>query len=498
MSEHDDAAIVASGINIGFSGVQILRDVDFTLARGEVHAIVGMNGAGKSTLVKILNGYYHKDSGEIRVFGVKQDYDSPQGANAAGIAMVYQDLSLIPSMTVAQNIFLMRPYRSGVLIDDRKARQAALDLFSRMGIDPIDPDANVEDISPGQSQLVEIAKALSLDARILILDEPTASLSNVEINILFDTVARLKQSGISIIYITHYLKDIFRICDRATILRDGRRILTKPVAEMTMNEMIDQMLGGAAREGAAWERHRPRPGDQPLLEARNIATDKVESASFSIYPGQIVGLAGLLGSGRTEITRALFGLDRLKSGEILLAGNPVRLADSRDALGHGISLVPEDRRQQGLVLDFSIFDNMVLPILRRLRARVLIDKTRSARLVDHYFTHLGVKATGPGQEVRMLSGGNQQKVVVGKFLACEPRILLLDDPTFGIDIHAKREIMRIVKDFAAQGNGVLFISSELHEIAAFCDAVHVVRRRRLGEKVENNGLTEDDLLAMVQ
>ncbi len=205
-----------------------------------------------------------------------------------------------------------------------------------------------------------------------------------------------------------------------------------------------------------------------------------------------------VGSGRTEITRALFGLDRLISGEILLGGKPLRLDDSRAALDNGISLVPEDRRQQGLVLDFSIFDNMILPILRRLRVRILVDKTRSARLVERYFTHLDVKATGPGQEVRMLSGGNQQKVVVGKFLACEPRILLFDDPTFGIDIHAKREIMRIVKEFAAQGNGVLFISSELHEIAAFCDVVHIVRRRRLEEKVENNGLTEDDLLAMVQ
>ena len=491
-------AIEATGINISFSGVRILNDVDFTLREGEIHALVGMNGAGKSTLMKILNGYYHKDSGEIRVFGALQDYDSPQGANAAGIAMVYQDLSLVPSMTVAQNIFLMRPFRSGVLIDDRRARQAALDLFRRMEIEPIDPDARVEEISPGQRQLVEIAKALSLDARILILDEPTASLSNVEIGILFETVARLKNNGISIVYITHYLKDIFRICDRATILRDGRRVLTKPVAEMTINEMIDEMLGGESREGVAWERHRPQPGEQPLLEARSIATDMVEDASFRIYPGQIVGLAGLLGSGRTEITRALFGLDALRSGEIIVSGKPVRFRNSRDALDSGISLVPEDRRQQGLVLDFSIYDNMILPILRRMTGGLLIDRKRSAALVDRYFTHLDVKATGPHQEVRMLSGGNQQKVVVGKCLACEPRILLLDDPTFGIDIHAKREIMRIVKEFAAQGNGVLFISSELHEIAAFCDVVHIVRRRRLEEMVENEGLTEDDLLAMVQ
>ncbi|MCC8179526.1 MAG: sugar ABC transporter ATP-binding protein, partial [Planctomycetes bacterium] len=470
-------AIEASKINISFNGVQVLNDVDFTLMEGEIHALVGMNGAGKSTLVKILNGFYHRDSGEIKVFGTPQNYDSPQGANDAGIAMVYQDLSLVPSMTVAQNIFLMRPFRSGPLIDDVRARREARELFERMEIEPIDPDARVEEISPGQCQLVEIAKALSLEAKILILDEPTASLSNVEIGTLFETVNRLKNSGISIIYITHYLKDIFRICDRATILRDGRRVLTKAVTDLSMAEMIDEMLGGATREGAAWQRHRPQPGEQPLLEARNISTDKVEEASFCIYPGEIVGLAGLLGSGRTEITRALFGLDRLKSGQILLSGKPVNLRDSRDALDNGISLVPEDRRQQGLVLDFSIYDNMILPILRRLSGKVLIDRRRSAELVDRYFKHLDVKAVGPHQEARMLSGGNQQKVVVGKFLACEPRVLLLDDPTFGIDIHAKREIMRIVKEFAAQGNGVLFISSELHEISAFCDVVHIVRRR---------------------
>ncbi len=491
-------AVEAVGINIGFNGVPILRDVDFTLANGEIHALVGMNGAGKSTLMKILNGFYRKDSGEIKVFGQPQDYDSPQGANRAGIAMVYQDLSLVPSLTVAQNIFLMRPLRSGPLLDDKRAGREAEAIFARMEVEPIDPHARVEEISPGQRQLVEIAKALSLDAKILILDEPTASLSNVEIGILFETVERLKKRGISIIYITHYLKDIFRICDRVTILRDGRRVLTKPVADLTLEEMIQEMLGGETREGEAWVRHHPSPGERPLLEARGLVTGSVLEASFEIYPGQIVGLAGLLGSGRTEITRALFGLDRLQAGEIRVDGRPVSIQDSRGALANGISLVPEDRRQQGLVLDFTIADNMILPILRKLSGRFLIDRKRCSEVVEHYFTHLGVKAEGVNQEVRLLSGGNQQKVVVGKCLACQPRILLLDDPTFGIDIHAKREIMRIVKDFAARGNGVLFISSELHEIAAFCDVVHVVRRRRLEQAVVNAGLTEDDLLAMVQ
>ncbi len=491
-------AVEATGINIGFNGVPILRDVDFSLASGEIHALVGMNGAGKSTLMKILNGFYRKDSGEIKVFGQPQDYDSPQGANRAGIAMVYQDLSLVPSLTVAENIFLMRPLRSGPLLDDRRAGRETEALFAGMEVEPIDPRARVEDISPGQRQLVEIAKALSLEARILILDEPTASLSNVEINILFATVKRLKERGISIIYITHYLKDIFRICDRVTILRDGRRVLTKPVGELTLEGMIQEMLGGETRAGDAWVRHRPNPGERPLLEARGLSTDSVEEATFEIYPGQIVGLAGLLGSGRTEITRALFGLDPLKTGEIRVDGRPVSIRDSRDALANGISLVPEDRRQQGLVLDFTIADNIILPILGNLRRRFLIDRRKSADVVVHYFRHLGVKAEGVDQVVRLLSGGNQQKVVVGKCLACRPRLLLLDDPTFGIDIHAKREIMRIVKDFAALGNGVLFISSELHEIAAFCDVVHVVRRRRMEKAVLNTGLTEDDLLAMVQ
>ncbi len=494
-----DFAIEARDVRIGFDGVPVLDGVDFTLATGEIHALVGANGAGKSTLMKILNGLYRMDSGTLKVFGKPSSFATPEEARAGGVAMVYQDLSLVATLSVSENIFLARnPFRKGPLLDDGKARERAAELLASIGVDKsIHPDAKVGDISIGQQQLVEIAKALATEPRILILDEPTASLSNTEIDILFSVMKRLKDRGISIVYITHYLRDIFRVCDRVTVLRDGKAVLTAATAQTSLDRLVTAMVGGNSGSGSAWKRTQRDETGKPLFVVEGLQTDAVEDASLCVYPGEVVGIAGLLGSGRTELLRALFGCDRIRSGRIEVEGRKVSIRSPADAQNAGIALVPEDRRRQGLILDFSIEHNVVLPVLKKVRGRFLLDNAKSVGMADHFIKYLGVKTTDRNQHVRYLSGGNQQKVVVAKCLSGDAKILLLDDPTFGVDLHAKHEIMKIVREFAAAGGGVVFVSSEFNEIADFCDVVYIMKKGRITDMVKES-LTEDRLMQIVQ
>ena len=491
-------AIEAKGIEIGFNGVQILHDVDFSVHKGEVHALVGPNGAGKSTLVKILNGVYIKDAGTISLYGKPCEYESPEEALQAGIAMVFQDLSLVPTMTVAQNIFLKSiPFRLGPFIDDKASAKYALQLLERIGLNAeIRPSDMVGDLSIGQQQLVEIAKALSNDPKILILDEPTASLSSSEIERLFTVINTLKQKGITIIYITHYLQDIFKICDGVTMIRDGKVLFSKSTKEISLEQLVRAMTNDQGGK-VSWVHAQGLRESKPLLEAFNIATRSIKSVSLSIYPGEIVGIAGLLGSGRTELLRALFGIDPLLKGEIRLDGEPITLHSTSDAIAHGIALVPENRREQGLVLDYSVSDNLVMPIVHRIKRLLFIDEQKKESISKQYIKQLGVKTQGPDQVVRYLSGGNQQKIVVAKCLASDSRVLLLDDPTFGVDLQAKREIMKIIHAYAAKGNAVLMVSSEFNELAEYCDSIYVMKRGKLSECISGS-MTEDNLLYMVQ
>ena len=440
------SALDVADLNISFNGVQILHNANFRLERGEIHGVAGKNGAGKSTLMKIFTGVYHADSGRIAVFGETMPKYSSQAAMRAGIAMVYQDLSLIDTLTVAQNIFLScHPYHKYGLLDDKAAEQEAAALLSGLGVDSIDPLDRVEILSIGQRQLVEIAKALAGKPKILILDEPTASLADAEVEVLFRSLRALAHQAISIVYITHYLEDIIEICDRVTILRDGRTVTTTDISQVSIKDMVEAMLGPEERlQGQIWKRHvLSEEPPVPLVELRDVTAARIHGINLKLYPGEIVGLAGLLGSGRTEILRLLYGLDKIEAGQLLINGEVMRLKSTREAISRGISLLPEERRNQGLVLDFSIERNLLLSIVRRIRAFLLLDDRKGASLTDKFISYLQIKAVDRTQKVRFLSGGNQQKVVIGKCLAAESKILLLDDPTFGVDIHSKAEIMKI-------------------------------------------------------
>jgi ribose transport system ATP-binding protein len=489
-----------TGITKSFSGIRVLHGVDFDLRRGEVHALVGGHGAGKSTLMKILQGVNTPDEVQITVDDRQVEIRSPHDARALGIGMIFQEFSLIPTLTVAQNIFLgHEPRGMGGLIDDRTSVRRARELFAEMG-EEIDPNARVLDLSTGYWQLTEIAKALAQDARILIMDEPTSSLTATEAQSLFSLVQRLKERGISIIYISHRMEEIFRITDRITVLRDGRHILTEDTASLTMNQVIDAIVGKTMEQAFEWRERSVDRSVAPLLQVRNLSAGKrVQDVSFDLYPGEILGLAGLMGSGRTELARAIFGVDRIDKGQILIRGERVAIGNPEEAINAGVSLVPEDRRIQGLVLDHSVKDNVLLPLLDRLDRSGIIDDRRGDRLAGSIVADLSIKTNSIGATVRLLSGGNQQKVVIGKWLATEPEILVMDEPTAGVDIQAKTEILGVIRALADRGKGIIVISSELVELLAVSDRLLVLRDGHVVREIDRRQIgTEEELHRAVQ
>jgi ribose transport system ATP-binding protein len=489
-----------TGITKSFSGIRVLHGVDFDLRKGEVHALVGGNGAGKSTLMKILQGVYTPDEGQIAVDGNPVEIRSPHDARALGIGMIFQEFSLIPTLTVAQNIFLGRePRGSGGLIDDRASARRARELFAEME-EEIDPNARMLDLGTGYWQLTEIAKALAQDARVLIMDEPTSSLTATEAHSLFALVQRLRERGISIIYISHRMDEIFRITDRITVLRDGRHVLTDDTAALTMNQVIAAIVGKTMEQAFEWQERSVDRSVAPLLQVRNLSAGKrVQDVSFDLYPGEILGLAGLMGSGRTELARAIFGIDRVDKGQILIRGEPTDIRNPEDAITAGVSLVPEDRRIQGLVLDHSVKNNLLLPQLDRLDRAGILDDRRGDRMAGSIVEDLRIKTGSIGTTVRLLSGGNQQKVVIGKWLATEPDILILDEPTAGVDIQAKTEILGVIRALADRGKGIIVISSELVELLAVSDRLLVLRDGHVVREIDRREIrTEEELHRAVQ
>jgi ribose transport system ATP-binding protein len=496
------SAVEMRGVVKGFAGVPVLRGVDFDLEVGEVHALAGGNGAGKSTLMKILQGVYRADAGTIRVGGREVGFGSPRDAEAAGIGMVFQEFSLVPTLTVARNIFLGRePVRFGLIDDAAMLRQAG-EILRGMGVE-LDPATPLHTLPTGLWQLTEIAKALAMDAKILIMDEPTASLATVEAEALFALIRRLKERGVSIVYISHRMEEIYRICDRITVLRDGGVVMAERLSELGPDQIVAAIVGRQMENALEWE-ERPaatRAGSAdngpPLLEVRELtAPNGVTNMSFALRAGEIVGLAGLMGSGRTELARLLFGIDKPSSGDILLHGAPAGITNPRIAIAKGLALVPEDRRQQGLVLEHSVRDNLLLPVLGQLGGSGLVDDRRGDDLVSRIVERLRITLTSPNRPVRLLSGGNQQKVVIGKWLGREPDVLILDEPTAGVDIGTKTEIIARIRELADAGKGVIVISSELAELLAVSDRVLVLRRGTVTADLDRRDIADEESLQL--
>lgn len=485
-------------IEKSFGGISVLKKVDFTLARGEVHALMGGNGAGKSTLMKILTGVYSMDAGSIRIDGAAAHITNANSAKRAGIAMIFQEFSLVPTLTVAQNIFLNREPRVGsIFLNDRAAIKRARAILEDLG-ESIPATTLVSELSAGMMQMVEIAKALSQNAKILIMDEPTASLSEHETEILFKVVRRLKASGISIIYISHRMAEIFELCDRVTVMRDGEARLTHDCADLTIPELVDSMLGTSSASAFTWHDRHVEVRGEPVLKIRNVALPpRIEDVSFDVYSGEIVGLAGLMGSGRTEIAEAIFGRRKPSKGSILVHGKQV--TGQAQAIAAGVALVPEDRRRMGLVLDHSVQSNIMLPNLDLFSRGPFVSDFNAATVVKQVIARLRIKTESPAKITRLLSGGNQQKIVLSKWLARAPKLLILDEPTIGVDIGAKGEMANQIRELADAGAAILVISSELEELLVVCDRILALHDGRIVQDIQRRDVqSEEELHSAVQ
>ncbi|MBN1298270.1 MAG: sugar ABC transporter ATP-binding protein, partial [Actinobacteria bacterium] len=479
-SKNNSNGTVLNLINVfkEFPGVKALQGVDFELRRGEVHGLVGENGAGKSTLMKILMGVYAKDSGSIIIEGKQADIRTPEDAHEHGIGMIFQELSLIPQLNVAQNIFLSIEPRKRLpfFSNDRDIYSKTKELLNKYKID-LNPKELIENLSRGYSQIVEVLKVLAQKSKIIIMDEPTASLTKTEEETLYEIINNLKSHGVSIIYISHRLQEIFNTCDRITVLRDGKRVDTKEVSDIDMDILVTMMTGKTCElvhhhamadfEGS---------GKQHILEVKNLhIKPRVNGIDFKLKPGEILGITGLMGSGKSETARALFGIERFTQGEILIDGNKVKIKNSSDSVNAGIYLVPEDRRREGLVLNQTVESNLTLPILSNISKAGFVSDRQSIKRSLEQISRLSIKTPSASQETVFLSGGNQQKIVIGKWLMETPKVLILDEPTVGVDVNTKAELRNIISDLVSSRLcSVILFSSELNEVIQLADRILVL------------------------
>jgi ABC-type sugar transport system ATPase subunit len=479
-----------SGVSKSFGPVKVLKEISFDVRPGEVHALLGENGAGKSTLIKIVAGVINADEGEVRLEGKAVRFSSPREAAAHGIATVYQELLLFPDLTVAENIYLGHaPKTKWGTLDWNAMRAGARALLDSLESPDLDVDTTVGKLSVANRQRVEIAKALSQDAKLVIMDEPTAALADADARRLMDVVKRLRDRGVGIIYVSHRLPEIFALADRVTVLRDGTYVGTKPIGEVTEGDLVSMMVGRAIDH--LFPKVDTTPGET-ILEVKNLSyRNVVNDISLSVRAGEIVGIAGLIGSGRTELALTIFGITPATSGQILIDGKPVTIASPDDARRLKIAYVPEDRGSQGLIRPQTVRENVSLAILDRIAKAFVVDRGRESSLAKQAIERFGIRTRGPEQRVKQLSGGNQQKVVLAKWIATEPRVLIMDEPTRGIDVGAKAEIHALMSRLAGQGLAVLMISSELPEVLGMSDRVLVMRGGRIVGQFERKDATPD-------
>lgn len=479
--------IALEGISKAFGGVQALTSVDFDVAAGEVHALVGENGAGKSTLIKILSGVHEPDEGGLSIDGEAVRIRDPRHAQSLGIATIYQENSLYPDLSVLENLFMgVQPRTRIGTLDWGRMRREAGEVMDRLAID-LAMKARAGDLSRAQTKLVEIARALLRDARVIIMDEPTAALPSDDVDRLFGIIDGLRRSGVAVLYISHRLEEIFRIAQRVTVLRDGERVASAAVAEVDHDWLIAQMVG---RElSRLYTRHRRAPGETRLEVERLTAEGVFSDISFELRAGEILGMAGLVGSGRSEVARAILGIDPYDAGSVRVDGKPLPRRP-KDVIEAGVALLPEDRTRQGLVLPFTVNENVTLAMLRQLHPQGVVAEPRELEVTNRFIKALGIRAPGPRTTTSNLSGGNQQKVVLGKWLATTPRVLILDEPTQGVDVGAKTEIHQLVDGLVQEGVAVLLISSELEEILGMADRVLVMHRGRIAAELGHDTTAE--------
>ena len=493
--------LIMDGITKTFPGVLALQGAWLTVGYGEVHALIGQNGAGKSTLIKILTGAYRRDLGSILFDGRPVDFHSPQQAQAGRVSTIYQEVNLVPFRSVSENIFMGREPRRFGLLNWKSMNQQARAILQRFGI-KIDVTQPLLNFNIATQQMVAIARAVSFQSKLVIMDEPTSSLDEPEVETLFEVIRQLKREGVSVIFVSHRLDELYAVCDRVTIMRDGQTVTSRLISDVSKLELIALMLGkelGEVRKkGVTAFGQAGHHADQLLLEASDLKRgQKLRGVDLSVHAGEIIGLAGLLGSGRSETARAIFGADQLESGEVKMEDKPVHFKSPGDAIRLGIGLCAEDRKMEGIVPYMSVKENLTLALLPQLTRYGIVQRKKQDAIVERFIQRLHIKTAGPDQKIRELSGGNQQKVLLARWMCLNPRLLILDEPTRGIDVGAKGEIQSLIGELADDGLGVIMISSELEELTEGCDKVVVLRD---GQSVaefsrQAEDLTQDTIMA---
>jgi galactofuranose transport system ATP-binding protein len=486
-------------ITKGFPGVVALAGASLRVGRGEVHALIGENGAGKSTLIKILTGAYRRDAGSISFDGQTVDFQSPKEAQAGGISTIYQEVNLVPYRSVAENIFLGREPRRWGFLDWGRMERESRELLGRLGMS-VDVTQPLNRLTIALQQMVAIARAVSFKSKLVVMDEPTSSLDDREVETLFTVIRALKADGVSVIFVSHRLDELYAVCDRVTIMRDGQTVDERAMTEIGKLELVARMLGRELGElqrsgTTAFDREGHR-AEGTLLEARGLARGRtLHDANVSVGTGEIVGLAGLLGSGRSETARAIFGADPPEAGEVRYKGEPVRFRSPAQAIRAGIGFCAEDRKADGIIPYLSVRENLTLAALPTLQRAGIVDRGRQQAIVERFIARLGIKTAGPDQPIRELSGGNQQKVLLARWMCLNPKLLILDEPTRGVDVGAKQEIQGLINELADEGLGVLMISSELEELNEGCDRVTVLRDGRSVAELVGDAINEDAMMA---